>query len=206
MSAAIDFYFDFGSPYAYCAAARAEEIAAAHGRALVWRPVLLWACRERFGMPAPFRDGPEAEYMRRDFERSAAYHGLPFVWPPSFSRSTHAAARLFYGIEARDAGQARAFARRALDAHFGEGVDLTDPERLAALAAGVGVSPEAAARFGTSGEVRAKLRQVNEDAIAAGVWGSPFFVLDGEPFFGADRLPQMDWRLAQVRTQPGKKQ
>lgn len=206
MSAAIDFYFDFGSPYAYCAAAQAEDIAAAHGRALVWRPVLLWVCRRHFGLPAPFQDGPKAEYMRRDFERSAAYHGLPFVWPPSFAKSTHAAARLFYGIEARAPGQARAFACRALAAHFGEGVDLTDPERLAALAAGVGVPPEEAAHFGTSAEVREKLRQVNEDAIAAGVWGVPFFVLDGEPFFGADRLPQLDWRLAQVCTQQGKEQ
>ena len=198
MSAAIDIYFDFGSPYAFCAAARAETIAAAHGRALVWRPVLLWVCRKRFGMPAPFQDGPKAEYMRLDFARSAAYYDLPFVWPPSFARSTHAAARLFYGIDARDAGQARAFARRALDAHFGEGVDLTDPERLAALAAGVGVPPEDAVQLGTSEMARAKLRQVNEDAIAAGIWGSPVFMLDGEPFFGADRLPQLDWRLAQV--------
>lgn len=198
MSTAIDFYFDFGSPYAYCAAARAEKIAAAHGRTLEWRPVLLWVCRQRFGMAAPLQDGPKAEYMPLDFERSAAYHGLPFVWPPSFARSTHAAARLFYGIDMRDAGRARAFARHALDAHFGEGVDLTDPERLAALAAGVGVPPEDAVHLGTSEVARAKLRQVNEDAIAAGVWGSPFFVLDGEPFFGADRLPQLDWRLAQV--------
>ena len=200
MTGSIDFYFDFASPYAYCAAPLAEDIAAAHGARLVWRPVLLWACRNHFGMVAPLQDGPKADYMPLDFERSAAFHGLPFIMPPSFAKSTHAAARLFYGIAAQDgagaATRATDFARHALAAHFGQGADLTDPATLADLAAHIGLSRPEAEHLATADTSKDKLRQANDAAIAAGIWGSPFFLLDGEPFFGADRLPQLDWRLS----------
>ncbi|RBI72709.1 2-hydroxychromene-2-carboxylate isomerase [Roseovarius sp. TE539] len=199
MTGIIDFYFDFGSPYAYFAASRAEQIAASHGRALIWRPVLLWVCRNHFGMVAPLQDGPKADYMPLDFKRSAAFHGLPFVWPPSFGKSTHAAARLFYAMAERDADIATDFARRALDAHFGRGADLRELGTLADIAAEAGLPRQHATDLGTTDSAKAKLQQVNDEAIAAGVWGSPFFVVDGERFFGADRLPQLDWRLAQGR-------
>lgn len=197
MSAPVAFYFDFGSPYAYCAAALAEAIAEKHGRVLDWRPVLLWVCRKAFGMAAPLQDGPKADYMPLDFERSAAFHRLPFTLPPSFAKSTHAAARLFYGIADTDPARATAFARRALTAHFAEGTDLTDMGVLAAFAAEAGIATEDAVQLAGSERARARLQQVNDDAIAAGIWGSPFFVLDGEPFFGADRLPHLEWRLSQ---------
>ena len=200
MSPAIDFYFDFGSPYAYCAAPLAEDMAAAHGHRLVWRPILLWACRDHFGMVPPLQDGPKAEYMPRDFQRTAAFHGLPFVMPPSFAKSTHAAARLYHGIAMHDAAQATDFARRALSAHFGQGIGLTDPGTLAGLAAQTGLSRAEAEHLISAETSKEKLRQANEAAIAAGIWGSPFFILDGEPFFGADRLPQLDWRLSQRAT------
>ncbi|MEQ8294768.1 MAG: 2-hydroxychromene-2-carboxylate isomerase [Roseovarius sp.] len=196
MTSAIDFYFDFASPYAYCAAPLAEDIAAAHGVRLVWRPVLLWACRNHFGMAPPLQDGPKADYMPLDFQRSAAFHGLPFVMPPSFAKSTHAAARLYYGIAAQDEAEATTFARHTLSAHFGQGADLTDPETLADLAAQTGLSRSEADHLMTADTSKEALRHANDAAIAAGIWGSPFFLLDGEPFFGADRLPQLDWRLS----------
>ena len=79
MTPPIDFYFDFSSPYGYLAAQKIEALAAKHGRAVDWHPVLLGVVFRQTGT-APLTDVPlKGDYSRRDFERSARFHGSS--WP-----------------------------------------------------------------------------------------------------------------------------
>ena len=66
------------------------------------------------------------------------------------------------------------------------------PEAVADTAAEAGFDREACLSALGSDEIKAKLRAAGDAAVARGVFGSPFFLVDGEPFFGADRLPQVD--------------
>jgi 2-hydroxychromene-2-carboxylate isomerase len=94
--AAIDFYFDFSSPYGYIAAAKIDALAAKHGRGVNWRPMLLGAAMKVTG-GAPLPQIPlKGVYAKRDFVRSAQFHGVPFRIPSSFPISTIAAVRAFY--------------------------------------------------------------------------------------------------------------
>ncbi|HQU50759.1 MAG TPA: DsbA family protein, partial [Casimicrobiaceae bacterium] len=73
---ALEFWFDFSSPYAFLASHRIEALAARHGRAVDWRPMLLGAAFKVAGT-APLTDVPmKGDYSRRDFVRSARFHGI----------------------------------------------------------------------------------------------------------------------------------
>ena len=85
MAAPIDFYFDFSSPYGYLAAQKIDALAAKHGRTVDWHPMLLGVVFKETGA-APLTMIPlKGDYSRRDFERSARFHGIAgFRMPPKF--------------------------------------------------------------------------------------------------------------------------
>lgn len=81
------------------------------------------------------------------------------------------------------------------NAFFRDGRDITDKAELATVAVEAGIDA-AAAEEGMSGQRgRELLAAAVAQGVADGVIGSPFFIIDGERFFGADRLPQIGWRL-----------
>ena len=95
MAAPIDFYFDFSSPYGYLASQKIEALAAKHGRAVDWRPILLGVIFRQTGT-APLTEIPlKGDYARRDFGRSARFHGLAeFRMPSRFPTPSQAPARI----------------------------------------------------------------------------------------------------------------
>lgn len=194
MTRTIRFFFDFASPYAYFSIRRLEGIAAKRGCVIVWTPILLWAVRTHFGMTPPMEDGPKAAYLTADTERSAAFHGVEFTMPDSFGKSSHLAARLFYGLG--EGERQVPYAKAVFAAHFTENMDIANPEILALIAQRAGISQSECADLTAAQVSKDALARAVQEAIDSEVWGSPFFTLDGEGFFGADRLPQLDWRLA----------
>jgi 2-hydroxychromene-2-carboxylate isomerase len=191
----IDFYFDFASPYAWLISDRLEQLAARHQREVVSRPVLLFAIFKAVGLPPPMDTEAKRKYMLRDMERSARYYGVPYRHPANFPAISPVPGRLFYGLAEQDSAQAKAFAKEALRAHFVDGRDITKPDVVAEIAgqAGIPASSVEAALTGERG--KSLLRESVEEATRRGVIGSPFVVVDGEPFFGADRLDHIEWWL-----------
>jgi 2-hydroxychromene-2-carboxylate isomerase len=188
----VDFYFDFASPYAYFAHGAIGELTQRHGLRLRRRPVLLWAILKELGMPTPLEHPAKSRYLRHDMERSAAHYGLPFRLPPGFPFSTHAAARLYYAIEAQQPDCGGAVATALFEASFAQARDISDAAVLAELAALLGYSAEQAQRAIEGEAGKAALREANAAAAARGVWGSPYWFWGDEAFFGADRLPQFE--------------
>jgi 2-hydroxychromene-2-carboxylate isomerase len=91
---------------------------------------------------------------------------------------------------------ARAFAKAIYRAFFVEDRDVSDPEVVLAIAAAVGADRAAVAEAVESPEIKERLKAEVAAALEKGVFGSPFILCDGEPFMGADRLPQLEARLA----------
>jgi 2-hydroxychromene-2-carboxylate isomerase len=199
VSAPVQFYFDFSSPYSYIASEWIDALAARHGRPVRWHAMLLGATFQVTGLKPPVEFPLKREYFLRDFARSARFEGVPFVQPRPFPIATTHAARLFWWLDARDEKAAVAWARAALRGYFARGVALDDPAALKALAAASGLDADAAEAAWNDPAVKARLKQANEAAIAAGVFGVPFFIVDGEPFWGNDRKPQIERFLAQGR-------
>jgi 2-hydroxychromene-2-carboxylate isomerase len=196
MSAAIDFYFDFSSPYGFLASQKIEALAQKYGRAVDWHPVLLGVIFKETAM-APLTMIPlKGDYSRRDFARSARFHGVEFRMPAKFPIATMAAARIVLWLKGRDPALAARVAKALYRAYFLDDVDISDPERAIAVAASAGVDANEARTAIAEPAVKDALRREVEQAIARGVFGSPYVIVDGEPFWGLDRFEQIERWLA----------
>ena len=192
MPSPIEFWFDFSSPYGYVAAELIDDVAARHGRTVNWRPILLGPIFKAVGT-APLTGLPiKGEYSRHDFARTARYHKVPFRLPGNFPVGTQVAARAFYLISDGDAGKARDFARRVFRAYYAEGRDVADPAVVMELAAAAGADTAALAEPLKGEAIKERVKTEVDNAMKAGVFGSPHFVVDGEPFWGVDRIPMME--------------
>jgi len=192
-TAPITFYFDFSSPYSYIASEWIEALAARHGRTVQWNAMLLGASFQVTEIRTPVSYPLKREYSMRDFERSARFAGVPLTMPEKFPIATTNAARIFWWLHDNEgAERAVAWARHGLRALFARGVDLSDNAALRRLCAEFGLDPEQAEAAWSDPQRKARLKAVNDAAIAAGVFGAPYFVIDGEPFWGNDRRAQIE--------------
>jgi len=192
----IDFYFDFSSPYGYLSSERIERIAARHGCVLRWHPILLGVVFKRTG-GAPLPSQPlKGDYALHDFARTARLHGIEYRMPTRFPVSGVPPSRAFLWVANRDADAAVALAKALYRAYFIDDVDIGSVEGTVQVARSVGVECEPLERGMESAEVKAQLKAEVDAAMVAGVFGSPFFLVDGEPFWGDDRVEQVDRWLA----------
>jgi 2-hydroxychromene-2-carboxylate isomerase len=200
MPSTIDFYFDLSSPYGYLASRKIDALAAKYGRGVDWHPILLGAVFKTTGM-LPLAEIPlKSEYSKRDFARSARFHGLDeFHLPSRFPIATVGAARIVLWLKARDPSRAVRIAQAYYQAYFGDDIDISTPDNAVAVAAKEGVDPAAARAAIDDPEIKNALRREVEQATARGVFGSPFVIVDGEPFWGLDRFDQLERWLAHGR-------
>lgn len=192
MADAIEFWFDFSSPYAYLAAQRIDEIGAKHGRAVDWKPFLLGIVFKATGM-GPLPHIPlKGDYMRHDLPRAARRLGVPFKAPSPFPFLSVNASRALYWLSDQDPVQAAGLGKALFHAAFGEGRDISGATAVIEVASAQGVDGEALAAALKASAVKERLRVEVEGALEKGIFGSPIMVVDGEPFWGHDRLGEVD--------------
>jgi 2-hydroxychromene-2-carboxylate isomerase len=192
MSAPIDFYFDFSSPYGYLASEQIEALAARHGRAVMWHAIVLDAqFQPQGGVKIPLAL-LRTEYARRDCERSAAFLGIPYKTPTPYPVHTEHAARAFQWLSDRNPDEARAFAHGVFRAYFVEGRNIAEVAVLLEIAATLGLDREEVSNAFSDLATKARLKAEIDLAEARGVFGSPFFIVEGEGFWGPDRLAQLE--------------
>lgn len=192
MSAPIDFYFDFTSPYGYLMSEKIDELAARFGRAVNWHPILLGIVFKETGGQPPISSPLKGPYLLRDVPRSARFLQLAYQHPVTFPVATQAAGRSFYWLQDRDPQLARRFAHAIYRAYFVDGRDIGKPEVVIEIAAALGVAADELNSALALPEVKERLQKASVEAMQRGVFGSPFVLIDGEPFFGTDRLPQIE--------------
>jgi 2-hydroxychromene-2-carboxylate isomerase len=188
----IEFWFDFASGYAYFAALEIESLAERHGRTVSWRPFTLGAAFKVTGVQGLSRTPLKRDYARRDWQRLARLKGVPFNLPDNHPRTGLPAIRAFYHLERTDAQAAAGLAKHIIIGYFRDGLDTDDPDAIAAMAAPLGIDREEILAGIAEPEVKLIARQHGEQAVARGVFGSPWIFVDGEPFWGSDRLPMVE--------------
>lgn len=184
----IAFWYEFASTYSYLAAERIEKEAAAAGVEVDWQPFLLGPIFAESG----WRDSPfniyatKGAYMWRDVAREAESRGLPFTRPSVFPRHSLLAARV--AMVARDGGWVGDFTRAVFRANFAEDRDIADRAVIAGIVESCGGDPDAALAAAAGPEIKARLRDQVERARGLGIFGAPSFIVNGELFWGDDRL------------------
>jgi 2-hydroxychromene-2-carboxylate isomerase len=190
--APIDFYFDFSSPYGYLAATRINALAAKFQRRVHWRPILLGVAFKASGNAPLIAQPIKGPYSVRDFKRTARFMGVPFKMPEQFPIATHQAARAYYWLYDKDPLLAHKFAMTAFVTLYVDGVDISPAEKVGDIAALVGVNRDEVLAAINDNAVKERLKKEVDDALNRGVFGSPFFFVDDEPFWGNDRLNQVE--------------
>ncbi|WP_066797248.1 2-hydroxychromene-2-carboxylate isomerase [Sphingomonas soli] len=189
----IEFWFDLTSPYAYFAGREIDALAARHGRTVDWKPFLLGAVFKVTGSTPLTAQPLKGDYARHDWARLARLAGVPFVLREDFPLRTHLAARMVLAAAAgHGSATAGAYSKRLLEALFEEGANIADANLAAALGAPFGIDPETLIAAGSAAEWREALRLRCDEAVARAICGSPWIIVDGEPFWGADRLAMVE--------------
>jgi len=175
----LEFWYEFASTYSYPAAMRIARLAEAAGVTVEWRPFLLGPIFAAQGWrDSPFNLYPaKGEYMWRDMARICAREGLVLQKPVRFPQNSLKAARVALG-----APDIAGFSRAVYAANFAERKDISDDAVLSDI---LGADSRAAAQANKDA-----LRAQTGTAMARGIFGAPSFVVDGELFWGNDRLEE----------------
>jgi 2-hydroxychromene-2-carboxylate isomerase len=192
MSNSIDFYFDFYSPYGYLASLRIDEIATRHGCRVNWKPFMLGATFSITGHQALTNTPMMSEYVLLDMKRSARLQGANIQMPEDFPKAALSCSRAFYYLVDEQPEAAVALAKAIYRAIFDEGRDGTDIDLIAELASGLGIDAKTLVPALQDQSIKNRLKAETQAAIDRGVFGSPFIFVGDEPFWGNDRLDQLD--------------
>lgn len=181
---ALDFYFDYRSPYAYLAQTQVRKL----GVEIAWRPFEILQLMDQVGnVPTSITCKPKGRYLGMDLMRWVALYKVPFQRNPQ-AGSIDARRLLRATLAAADLGQADAAVGAIFGAYWGSGAPLATAEDVVAVLAGAGVSaPGLIARIDDP-ELDAAVDAATNEAAARGVFGAPTLYVGDEMFFGNDRL------------------
>ena len=205
MPVPIDFYFDFISPYGYFAAEQVTAWGQRLGRAVRWHAFhMRGVMKEHLGVTQALGDLPlKGDYVRRDVRRLAAWHGLPYAPAPTAGFSSVNAGRVFCLLAARDPQAATRYALAVFRSHHAQGVSPNSWAACVDLAADTGCPVDGLDEATQGATARDAYRQATQRAVDQGVWGTPSFVLDGELFWGSDRMAWIEqWGQPQGAGKP----
>lgn len=192
----IEFWFDFSSTYSYLLSEVIEPIAARHGRSVDYKPTLLGAVFKATGGGAPIGFPAKGRYTLRDVQRSARFCGVPFRCPTVFPVSTVSAARAVLYLQQTAPAHVTPFIHATFRAYFVDDRNISEAAVVGEVARGCGIDADALAAGIASQSIKDALKAQVDESIARGMFGAPLVFVDGEPFWGHDRLPQIERWMA----------
>ncbi|HDS1746102.1 MULTISPECIES: 2-hydroxychromene-2-carboxylate isomerase [Pseudomonas] len=188
MSKTVEFFFDLGSPASYLAWTQLPALCARHGAALRYRPMLLGGVFQATGNASPVMIPAKGRYMFTDLARFAARYGVPFGLPPGFPINTLALMRGLVGTQLRAPERFDALLAALFNGLWVQRRNLGDVTVLEQVLAEAGFTAAEFQLLTGDEEVKAALKQATEEAVERGVFGAPTCFVDGQMYFGQDRL------------------
>ena len=186
MSKKVEFFFDVGSPASYLAWTQLESIAQRTNAKIIWRPMLLGAVFQATGNASPAAVPAKGAYMPKDLKRFSNIYEVPFNFNPFFPLNTM---HLMRGATAYlEEPEFQTYLVAIFNALWSEQLNMESPEVVAEVLTKAGIDvTDFMARISET-EVKERLKATTEEAVARGVFGAPSFFVNGEMFFGQDRL------------------
>lgn len=188
MAGHVDFFYFFGSGYAYLSVMRIAALAEASGVSVRWRPFNVRTVMAENNVMLR-KETLKVAYMWRDIERRSALHGVPWVESPLWPTD----AELLHnrvGVLAAMQGWGEAFTIASFKAWYLDHLPLGERSTLEQVIRPLGKDVDAVLAEAASESAAAQLKLETEAARGHGIFGSPSFVADGEMFWGDDRLEE----------------
>jgi 2-hydroxychromene-2-carboxylate isomerase len=193
MTKAVEFLFDFGSPTSYLAYKQLPKIVARHGARIVWTPILLGAVFKATGNASPAMVPAKARYMNIDLTRFAERHGVVLNFNTHFPVNTLPLMRGAVAYQPTPIFDI--YVNAMFDAMWAHPRNLNDPAEIAHVLRDIALEPDDFIAHIERPDVKERLKANTEGAVARGVFGAPTFFVDGEMFFGQDRLDFVEEKL-----------
>ncbi len=185
----VEFYFDPVSPYAWLASTQLDRVATMAGMSVKAVPVLLAVLLDHFGNQGPAEIPVKRSYAIRDAMRRAKRYRVSFEGPPTHPFNPLLALRCATAI--RDDGQQWAFTKTMLRSAWEQGLDVTVAAILESIASQCGLDGAKLLTDANDATNKAALAQSTAHAIELGIFGVPTLRVDGENFWGEDRLDDL---------------
>lgn len=185
---AVEFFFDFGSPNSYLAQTQLPRIARETGATLIHRPMLLGGVFKATGNASPVTIPAKARWIRADLQLCARRHGVPFAFNPHFPINTLTLMRTAAGMQMARADEFERFVDVVFGAMWVQQRNLGDAAEFARLLDENGFATSDVLELAARPEVKERLTAQTEEAVGRGVFGAPTCFVDGQMFFGQDRL------------------
>ena len=195
----IDYYASLNSPWTHLGAARIEAMAMAHGATLrIWPVDFGTIFPASGGLPLPKRAPQRQAYRLMELRRWRDHLGIPInIQPKFFPANEQAAACCVIALrETQGDAPAIKLAHRVLKALWQEEKNTGDPDTLATLIRDIGQDPDAVMQRAIDPRWADMRRADTQAALNRGVFGAPSYVIRDEIFWGQDRLPFVERRLA----------
>lgn len=188
MAQTVEFWFDFGSPASYLAWFQLPKIAAARGATIDWRPMLLGGVFQATGNKSPMEVPAKGRYVGDDLARFALRYGVPYRLNPHFPINTLMLMRGAVGLQLHDPAKLVPYLDAVFRAIWVDGRNLNDPATVAQVLAAAGFDPQRLLDLTQQPDVKEKLKAATQEAVSRGVFGAPAFFVDGQLYWGQDRL------------------
>ncbi len=197
MSPKAEFFYDFVSPYTYLAAERllTDRYAAAE---VEWRPFFLGGIMKAAGNRPPAEVPAKGIYMLRDLNRLAELFNVPFAFPADFPVNSLLALRAATALKQGAPDAFRAYNAALFRAHWRDGRNIGDPAVWREVVVAAGLDADRLSAAAASDEVKEELKRTTAEAADRGAFGAPTFFVDGEMYFGVDRMFFVDRALGIV--------
>lgn len=200
MSVTIDYFYTHISPWAYLGHAAFVDLAKRHGVSIRPRPVDLPGLFESTGgLPLAKRHPARQAYRFVEMQRWSAFRGLPLTLKPKHFPTLPRLADCLAIAVARAGGPVLDLTARLFEAVWVKDQDIADPAVLTGILQELGLDAAALLESAASEAVQADYAANQADAIAQGLIGSPTYILNGEPFWGQDRLDLLEAALVSGR-------
>lgn len=184
MSKTVEFYFDVGSPAAYLAWTQLRQLPGQVDH----KPMLLGGVFQATGNKSPMEVPAKGRYMLADLERFARRYDVPFRHNPHFPINTLLLMRGATGLQMREPGRFQAYVDAVFRAIWDQAENMNDPATVGRVLQAAGFDAQALLALAADQEVKDRLKAVTQDAVARGVFGAPTFFVDGQMYWGQDRL------------------
>lgn len=193
---AIDYYFDFISPFGFFASLRIDDLATKYGFTANWHSMLIGVSVVKVMGMKPLLEMPlKGPYIAHDARRYARRHGVALARDPGAPPvDPRPVGRAFNWLLQHHPGAARPFAQHAFAAYWLQGRNFSEAAVVAEILGEIGLA-ESRIVAGIASEEAGRLLRANVEAsLARGVFGSPYFLVGDEPFFGVEKMELLeDW-------------
>lgn len=191
-----EFWFDFGSPAAYLAFTQIPRLEAETGAKTMYCPMLLGGVFQGTGNQSPAAIPAKGKYIFEDFKRFAKRYDVPFKNNPHFPINTLLLMRGAAGLQQQQPEQFLSYCTAMFQAIWIDALNMNDPATVGAALQQAGFDPQKLMALTNDQVTKDALKTRTTEAVSRGVFGAPTFFVDGQMYWGQDRLDFVKEALA----------